>query len=187
MQAALKETEPAALIHVVMHSLAFGSLLPFIAPSAKEVISQKQMEMTADVMAHSLVYWVQDLFWRGMLGRGSRVFSMTSAGAYRVFKTYGAVSAAKAALEAHTRQLALELGPHGIMINCIEAGVTDTAALRKIPGHEEMVSEAARRNPMGRLTTPEDVACTIRALSDPVLVWINGTVIRVDGGESIVA
>ncbi len=187
MQVVLKEMEPPQPIHVMMHSLAFGSLQPFIAPSSKEVISQKQMEMTLDVMAHSLVYWVQDLFWRGMLARGSRVFSMTSAGSYRAFKTYGAVSAAKAALEAHTRQLALELGPHGIMVNCIEAGVTDTPALRKIPGHEEMIAEATRRNPMGRMTTPQDIANTIRALSDPSLVWITGTVIRVDGGESIVA
>jgi NAD(P)-dependent dehydrogenase (short-subunit alcohol dehydrogenase family) len=187
MQVVLKETEPPQPIHVMMHSLAFGSLQPFIAPSSKDVIGQKQMEMTLDVMAHSLVYWVQDLFWRGILARGSRVFSMTSAGSYRAFKTYGAVSAAKAALEAHTRQLALELGPHGIMVNCIEAGVTDTPALRKIPGHEEMIAEATRRNPMGRMTTPQDIANTIRALSDPSIVWITGAVIRVDGGESIVA
>ncbi|MCS7222241.1 MAG: SDR family oxidoreductase [Anaerolineae bacterium] len=187
MQAVLNETNPPQPIHLMMHSLAFGSLLPFIADSPKEVISQKQMEMTLDVMAHSLVYWVQDLFWRGMLARGSRVFSMTSAGSYRAFKTYGAVSAAKAALEAHTRQLALELGPYGILVNCIEAGVTDTPALRKIPGHEEMIAEAMRRNPMGRMTTPQDIANTIRALADPSVAWITGAVIRVDGGESIVA
>ena len=187
MQAVLGETNPPQPVHLMMHSLAFGSLLPFIAASPQEVISQKQMEMTLDVMAHSLVYWVQDLFWRGMLARGSRIFSMTSAGSYRAFKTYGAVSAAKAALEAHTRQLALELGPYGIMVNCIEAGVTDTPALRKIPGHEEMIAEATRRNPMGRMTTPQDIANTIRALADPSIVWITGTVIRVDGGESIVA
>lgn len=186
MQATLQESGASA-IHLMMHSLAFGSLMPFIAPSPKEAIGQKQIEMTCDVMAHSLVYWVQDLFWHGLLTRGSRIFSMTSAGSYRAFKTYGAVSAAKAALEAHTRQLALELGPHGILVNCIEAGVTDTPALRKIPGHEEMVSEATRRNPMGRLTTPEDIARTIRALADPDIVWITGTVIRVDGGETIAA
>ncbi|NOZ29687.1 MAG: SDR family oxidoreductase [Chloroflexi bacterium] len=187
MQEVLKESDPPQPIYLLMHSLAFGSLLPFIAPSPKEAITQKQIEMTLNVMASSLVYWVQELFWRDMLARGSRIFSMTSAGSYRAFKTYGAVSAAKAALEAYTRQLALELGPYGVMVNCIEAGVTDTPALRKIPGHEEMIQEATRRNPMGRMTTPQDIANTIRALSDPSVTWITGTVIRVDGGEAITA
>ncbi|MCC7353913.1 MAG: SDR family oxidoreductase, partial [Anaerolineae bacterium] len=102
-----------------------------------------------------------------------------------VFRTYGAVSAAKAALESHTRQLALELGTQGILVNCIQAGVTDTPALRKIPGHEAMVEETARRNPGGRMTTPEDVAQTLVALSDPRLAWVSGSIIRVDGGEDI--
>ncbi|HEY64960.1 MAG TPA: SDR family oxidoreductase [Caldilineae bacterium] len=187
MQSVLAETDPPQPIHLMMHSLAFGSLLPFIAESPKQAITQKQIEMTLNVMANSLVYWVQELFWRNMLTRGSRIFSMTSAGSYRAFKTYGAVSAAKAALEAYTRQLALELGPYGVMVNCIEAGVTDTPALRKIPGHEEMIQEATRRNPMGRMTTPQDVANTIRALADPSVTWITGAVIRVDGGEAITA
>ncbi|MCD6290591.1 MAG: SDR family oxidoreductase [Anaerolineae bacterium] len=187
VQAVLSESEPPQPIHLLMHSLAFGSLLPFIAESPKQAVSQKQIEMTLNVMANSLVHWVQDLYWRGLLARGSRIFSMTSAGSYRAFKTYGAVSAAKAALEAYTRQLALELGPHGVMVNCIEAGVTNTPALQKIPGHEEMIEEATRRNPMGRMTTPQDIANTIRALADPSVSWITGTIIRVDGGESIVA
>ncbi len=172
-------------MHVVMHSVAFGSLLPFIQDDPAKALSQAQMEMTLDVMANSLVYWVQDLYRAGLLGRGSRVFSMTSAGSVQVFETYGAVSAAKAALESHTRQLALELAKHGIMANCIMAGVTDTPALRKIPGNDKLIDGALRRNPSGRLTTTEDVAKTIRALSDPELVWINGAVIIVDGGELI--
>jgi len=144
------------------------------------------MEMTLDVMAHSLVYWVQDLFWRGLLTRGSRVFAMTSEGSHRVVEHYGAVSAAKAALESHARQLALELGRYGVSVNCIQAGVTDTPALRKIPGHERIIAEGLRRSPAGRLTTPQDVARVIRALSQPDIQWINGAVIRVDGGEDIV-
>ncbi|MCC7352225.1 MAG: SDR family oxidoreductase, partial [Anaerolineae bacterium] len=124
MQAVLAAPGEAGHIHLVLHSLAFGSLLPFIAPTPEEAISPTQMDMTLNVMAHSLVYWVQDLVRRNLLVRGSRVFSMTSAGSHRVFRTYGAVSAAKAALESHTRQLALELGTQGILVNCIQAGVT---------------------------------------------------------------
>src|SRR5205807_964922 len=88
------------------------------------------------VMAHSLVYWVQDLVHRGLMRKGGKIFAMTSAGGTRVLPNYGAVSAAKAALESHVRQLAMELAPRGIAVNAIRAGVTDTPALRKIPGHE---------------------------------------------------
>ncbi len=173
-------------VRVLVHSLAFGTLKPYIAPTESDVISRPQMEMTMDVMAHSLIYWTQDLVRRGLMGEGGRVFSLTSAGGSRVWKTYGAVSAAKAALEAHTRQLALELGPLGISANAIRAGVTDTPALRKIPGHEEMMELARKKNPHGRLTTPEDAACAIVLLSHPKAGWITGNVIGVDGGEFIV-
>ncbi len=143
------------------------------------------MDMTSDVMGHSLVYWVQDLVAHGLLGRGSRVFAMTSAGGQRVMPAYGAVSAAKAALESHVRQLAFELAPRGIAANAILAGVTDTPALRKIPGHERLIEDAQRRNPSGRLTTPQDVAGAIVALTHPACGWITGNVIHCDGGENI--
>jgi NAD(P)-dependent dehydrogenase (short-subunit alcohol dehydrogenase family) len=173
-------------VPVLIHSLAFGTLKPYIAPTQGDVLSQSQMEMTMDVMANSLVYWSQDLVRRGLMGAGGRIFSLTSAGGARVWKTYGAVSAAKAALEAHTRQLALELGPLGISVNAIRAGVTDTPALRKIPGHEEMLILARKKNPRGRLTTPEDVSGAIVLLSHPKAGWITGNVIGADGGEFIV-
>src|SRR6187551_1194816 len=117
-------------IRVVMRSLAFGSLVPFIADDPKEAVDRKKMEMTQDVMANSLVYWVQDLYRRGFLGKGSKVFAMTSEGSSRVVPSYGVVSSAKAALESHVRQLAMELARRdsGITVNAIRAGVTDTPA-----------------------------------------------------------
>jgi NAD(P)-dependent dehydrogenase (short-subunit alcohol dehydrogenase family) len=177
--------DPAGGIHLMLHSLAFGTLLPFIADDPEQAVSEAQMDMTLRVMAHSLVYWAQELVRRDLLKRGSRIFSMTSGGSQRVVKVYGAVSAAKAALESHTRQLALELAPLGILVNALMGGLTDTPALRIIPGHEEMIEEALRRNPGGRLTRPEDIAAAIVALADPRLQWITGTVIPVDGGEFI--
>jgi enoyl-[acyl-carrier-protein] reductase (NADH) len=172
---------------VVLHSLAFGTLKPYIAPRPEEAITQANMEMTLDVMAHSLVYWVQDCVARGLLGRGSRIFAMTSAGSVRVVPNYGAVSAAKAALESHIRQLAYELAPRGITANSIMAGVTDTPALRKIPGNERLVEGALARNPSGRLTTPQDVARFIALLAKPGAGadWLTGNVLRVDGGEEV--
>ena len=178
--------DSADSIHFVLHSLAFGTLLPFIADDPAEAVNEAQMDMTLRVMAHSLVYWVQDLVRRELLVHGSRVYALSSAGAIRMAPMYGAVSAAKAALESHMRQLALELGPHGIAINCLRPGVTDTPALRVIPGHEAYVAGALERNPGGRMTTPEDVATVLAALAASDIAWISGAVIPVDGGEIIV-
>jgi enoyl-[acyl-carrier protein] reductase III len=173
-------------IAVFLHSLAFGTTLSYVTtePDTREV-NQKQLEMTADVMAHSMVYWVRDLFHAGLIGEGSRLFAMTSEGATKVVPTYGPVSAAKAALESHCRQLALELIPYGITVNAIRAGVTDTPALRRIPGHQGLIDAATARNPAGRMTVPEDVADAIVALASPKLRWMTGNVIGVDGGELI--
>lgn len=174
-------------VHVLLHSLAFGTLLPFVADDPKARISHMQMDMTLDVMAHSLVYWTQDMAQRRLLGRNSRIFAMTSSGSTRVIAAYGAVSAAKAALESHIRQLAFELAPLGVTANAIRAGVTDTPALRRIPGGPELHERAMERNPSGRATTPDDVARAIVALSSEDLYWMTGNVIGVDGGEELSA
>jgi len=174
-------------IRVVMHSLAFGTLKPFIADDPRDAISRKNMEMTLDVMGNSLVYWVQDLYRGGFLEAGSKVYAMTSEGTTRVVPSYGAVSAAKAALESNTRQLAMEfarLGA-GIAVNTIRAGVTDTPALRRIPEAAEMVRRTLERNPHSRLTTTDDVAEAIVRLSESDSDWITGNVIGVDGGEFV--
>ena len=173
-------------IRIFMHSLAFGTLKPFLGTEAKDTINKAQMDMTLDVMGNSLVYWVQDLWRRKMLSKGSRIFAMTSAGSSRIWTSYGAVSAAKAALESHIRQLAFELSPHGVAANAIRAGVTDTPALRKIPGNEEMIKGTLERHPGKRLTTPQDIANTIAALSAQDLDWLSGNVIGVDGGEILI-
>ncbi len=174
-------------VRVVMHSLAFGSLQPFLAADPKGAISRSQLEMTLDVMANSLVYWVQDLWRGGFLEPGSKVFAMTSEGSARMIPSYGAVSAAKAALESHCRQLSMEfarLGT-GVSVNAIRAGVTDTPALRKIPEAAAVVDIAMRRNPHGRLTTTRDVAGALVTLAGTDSDWINGNVINVDGGEFV--
>ena len=120
-----------------------------------------------------------------LLRRGSRIYAMTSSGSTRVIRSYGAVSAAKAALEAHIRQLAFELAPLGVTANSIRAGVTDTPALRRIPEGVALLERAGQFNPSGRTTTPEDVAQAIAALSDERLHWLTGNVLGVDGGEEI--
>jgi NAD(P)-dependent dehydrogenase (short-subunit alcohol dehydrogenase family) len=174
------------LVKVIMHSLAFGTLKPFVSTNNEQTINKAQMEMTVDVMAHSLVYWLQDIVANNLLARNARIFAMTSSGGHSAIPFYGAVSAAKAALESHVRQLSVELGPLGASVNSIMAGVTDTPALRKIPGNIDMINIAKRKNPHGRLTTPEDVAKVISLLCRDGGEWISGGIIHADGGEDIV-
>ncbi len=174
-------------INVLLHSLAFGSLLPYFGGGSKEVLTKKQIDMTLDVMAHSLVYWTQDLVSANLIKEGARIFAMTSSGSTRVIKSYGGVSAAKASLESHIRQIAFELAPLGITANAIRAGVTDTTSLQRIPGGPELLAKAKEANPSGRATTPEDVAKAIAALADERLYWLTGNVLGVDGGEDLTA
>src|SRR5712692_3316861 len=186
MERILLERDELGQVRVMLHSLAFGTLKLFIADPMKDAVTKSQMDMTLDVMAHSLIYWVQELVGRGLMGRGGRIYAMTSAGGARVLPFYGPVSAAKAALESNIRQLASELAGHGITANSIRAGVTDTPALQKIPGSDAIKDTARRRNPSGRLTTTDDVARAITVLSHPDTYWMTGNVIGVDGGEEIV-
>jgi NAD(P)-dependent dehydrogenase (short-subunit alcohol dehydrogenase family) len=186
MKRALAEQGDPAGLDVLLHSLAFGTLKPFVAEAAEEALSKAQLDMTLDVMAHSLVYWVQDVLRAGLMGAGSHVFAMTSAGGHRIWPAYGAVSAAKAALESHCRQLAVELVPRRIAVNAVRAGVTDTPALRKIPGNDRMIEHCLSIHPARRLTTPADVAGVVVALARPDTAWLTGNVLGVDGCEDLV-
>ena len=174
-------------VRVVMHSLAFGSLVPYISDDPKTAVDRKKMEMTQDVMANSLVYWVQDLYQAGFLERGSKIYAMTSEGTSRVVPSYGVVSGAKAAMESHVRQLAMEFARRdtGVAVNSIRAGVTDTPALRKIPEAQRMIDVTLARNPHGRMTTTQDVADAIVTLSESDSDWMSGNIIGVDGGEFV--
>ena len=175
-------------VRVLLHSLAFGSLVPLLpetGPDPLKPATRRQLAMTMDVMAHSLVHWVRELVERDLFAADARVFALTSSGSRSVLRRYGPVGAAKAALEAHVRQLAVELAPLGVTVNAVMAGVTDTPALRKIPDHETVLSRALARHPHGRLTRPEDVAAALVALSAPGTHWMTGNVLRVDGGEDI--
>ncbi|MFC0602048.1 SDR family oxidoreductase [Streptomyces palmae] len=174
-------------IRILMHSLAFGTLVPYVPAEGGQGINSRQMNMTLDVMAHSLVYWTQDLVAAELLRRGSKIYAMTSNGDFRVTANYGAVSAAKCALEAHVRQLAMELAPTGIAVNSLRAGVTVTPSLERIPNSERMVEFATDINPHQRLTRPEDVAEAVVLLSRTESSWITGNVIGVDGGENLTA
>ena len=140
---------------------------------------------TTHAMGFNLVEWVRDIFSRKLFADDARVLSLTSEGGRKAWRGYAAVSAAKAVLESAARSMALEFAPFGIRSNVIQAGVTDTAALKAIPGSRHLRANAILRNPFGRLTTPADVANVIYLLCLDEAAWINGALICADGGEGI--
>jgi NAD(P)-dependent dehydrogenase (short-subunit alcohol dehydrogenase family) len=148
-------------------------------------LEEEDMARTVHAMGTSLLGWTQEIFHRGLFASDARVLGLTSEGNAVAWKGYAAVATAKVALEAVSRSIAVEMAPYGIRSNIVQAGVTDTNALRVIPGSAHLKAQARTRNPFGRLTTPRDVANVIYLLSLPEAGWINGEIIRVDGGERV--
>ena len=170
-------------IKMLIHSIAFGTLKKMIGRT--DFLNKKNIEMTLDTMCNNIIYWTQDLFRADLLKKGSHILSMTSAGGHKNWESYGAISIAKAGLESACRQLSLELAPHSIAVNSIQAGVTETDALKKIPGNEIMIKNAINNNPHKRLTQPSDIADFIEILLSYESSWMTGNIIRIDGGEDI--
>ena len=171
-------------VKVLVHSIAKGNLKPMTSDDSRE-LQNDDFHLTLENMAISLYDWTKAVFSKQLFANDARIISFTSEGNKKAWKNYAAVSTAKVALEAITRNIALELAPHGIRANCIEAGVTDTASLRMIPGNEKLIEHTLKRNPFKRLTTPEDVANAVYLLSKDEARWITGTIIPVNGGEHL--
>lgn len=169
-------------LRVLVHSIAKGNLKPMLSEHSPKLQSD-DFRLTLEAMATSLYDWVQECHGMGLFADPGSVISFTSEGNKKAWQNYAAVSAAKAALEAITRNIALEFAPYGVRANCIQAGTTDTPSLRMIPGHEDLIQHSLQRNPYERLTTPEDVAKAVGLLVREEALWINGAVIPVDGGE----
>ncbi len=140
---------------------------------------------TIHSMGTSLIDWVQAIHERSLFAEDARVFGLTSEGNAVAWKGYAAVAAAKVALESVARSIAVEFAPYGVRCNVLQPGVTHTPAQAAIPGDAHMRAHARMRNPFGRLTTPPDVANVLYLLCQPEAAWINGEVIRIDGGEHI--
>ena len=168
----------------MVHSIAKGNLKPMIVDNIP-TLKNDDFNLTINAMAISLYDWTKAIFEAKLFAEDARIISFTSEGNTKAWKNYAAVSAAKVALEAITRNIALEFAPFGIKANCIQAGVTDTASLQMIPGNEKIKEHTLLRNPFKRLTTPEDVANVVYLLSKDEASWINGSIIPVDGGEHI--
>jgi NAD(P)-dependent dehydrogenase (short-subunit alcohol dehydrogenase family) len=171
-----------------LFAAGIDGLAPLAAPpaySASSMLDEEDFARTIHAMGTSLAGWSRALLDRGLFAADARVFGLTSEGNAVAWKGYAAVAAAKAALESVARAMAVELAPYGIRTNIVQPGVTDTPALRAIPGSAQLAAQARIRNPFRRLTTPRDVANVIYLLATDEAAWINGALIRVDGGEHV--
>ncbi len=170
-------------IKTIIHSIAKGNLKPMV--NAEQVLKNDDFHLTINAMAVSLYDWVISVFNAKLFTKDARVISFTSEGNTKAWKNYAAVSAAKVALEAITRSIALEFAPYGVKANCLQPGAVNTQSLRLIPGYEKIIEHSIHRNPFNRITTPQDVANVVYLLCKDEAAWINGCVIPVNGGEHL--
>ncbi len=120
-----------------------------------------------------------------LMREGGSIVGLTSLGSERAIPNYSFIGASKAALEALARGLAQELGPKGIRVNCVSAGVVDTDALKHFPNREHLLEEYKERTPLGPTLTPEQVADAIYLLCLPESSMVTGHTLFVDGGYAI--
>ena len=132
----IKEVLGERKVKVLIHSIAKGNLKPMTGST--DSLKNQDFQITLQAMALSLFDWVRLITDDGGFDSDARVISYTSEGNARAIPNYATVSTAKVALEAITRNIALEFAPWGIKANCIQAGVTDTKSLRFIPNHKNL-------------------------------------------------
>jgi enoyl-[acyl-carrier protein] reductase III len=171
-------------VKLLLHSIARGNLKPLLASkNNNETLSVADIQLTTYAMATSLLDWTRELLAAAIFNTDARIIGLTSEGSHKYWDGYAAVSIAKASLESLVTYMAVELAQSGLKTNLIQAGITATPSLKRIPGSETLIKVTADRNPLGRMTEPKDVANVIYLLCTPEAAWINGTVIHVDGGE----
>jgi len=171
-------------IKLLLHSIARGNLKPLVNEGDKEALTQQDIQLTTYAMATSMLDWTKELLAAGLFCADGRIIGLTSEGSDKYWEGYAAVSIAKASLESLNTYMAVELAKYGLKTNLILAGITATPSLMRIPDSKRLIEHATARNPSGRITKPEDVANVIYLLCTDEAAWINGTVIRVDGGEN---
>ena len=164
-------------LDILVSNAASGVLKPVME------LTQRHWDWAMDINARALLTLTQKA--APLMGEGGRVLAISSLGAVRAVPNYTVVGASKAALESLVRHLAVELGPRKITVNTISAGVVDTDALKKFPNRDYIIEQSLVRTPLGRLTTPEDVADLAQFLCSDAAGMIHGQVLVVDGGYAV--
>ena len=165
-------------LDVLIHSAATGVIRPALETD------DKHWDWTLSANARALLSLTRAA--APSMPKGASIVGLSSLGSVRVLENYALVGASKAALEALVRYLAVELGPQGIRVNAVSAGVVETGALEHFPNREAML-EMGRANPVGRIVTPVDIAACVTFLCSPEAEMIRGQTLVVDGGWSLLA
>jgi NAD(P)-dependent dehydrogenase (short-subunit alcohol dehydrogenase family) len=177
---------PKGSVKLLLHSIARGNLKPLVVKDdqdSRTALSLDDIQLTTYAMSTSLLDWTRDILSAGLFNADARIIGLTSEGAHKYWEGYAAVSIAKSSLESLAKYMAVEFALYGLKTNIIQAGVTETPSLKMIPGSERLLEMGAKRNPLGRMTKPDDVAGVIYLLCTDESFWINGSIIHVDGGE----
>jgi enoyl-[acyl-carrier protein] reductase III len=148
-------------------------------------ISPKHWDWMLNTNARPLLLCAREA--ASLMGQGGRIVSVSSLGAQRVVPNYAGVGVTKAALEALTRYLAVELADRGVTVNAVSAGAVETEIWQAFPGGDALLSLIRGRTPGGRLVTPEALAEVVFFLASPSAQSIQGQVIVVDAGYSLLA
>ena len=171
-------------VRLFVHSIANASL-GRLASGEKDQVVARQIHKTFDSMAHSFLYWTQELLARDLLAPGARILGLTNPLDASILHNCGLVAASKAALEVYVRHLALELGPRGHRVNLLKFPTIITPAVEKVYGPEVLarLEDAHRRMiPAGRMCTLEEVAALVSFLAGDRAEWFNGATIDFTGG-----
>lgn len=179
-----KEVLVPGSVRMLIHSISKGNLKR-MNPGDDQRMRRQDLELTLSAMSWSLYDWTMGLLEADLFSTDARILGLSSEGTRKIWPYYAAVANAKSSMESLIRHMAYELAPKGIRVNGIRAGITRTPSLDRIPGHEQLLSDAERRNPSGRITRPEDVARVAYLLSTEEAYWINGAIVPVDGGEGL--
>lgn len=149
----------------------------------------KGWDWTMDINARALLFLAQNAVPLMEKKGGGAIVSISSPGSFRVLPEYAVVGASKAALEALTRYLAVELAPRNIVVNAVSPGIVKTEALQHFNTmqDDDLLGEIAAETPAGRIVTPEDVAGIVGFLCSPEAEMIRGQVILADGGFTLPA
>lgn len=174
---------------------AFGGLDILVCNAAsgynRPALKQKPKgwEWTMNINARSLLFCAQKAAPLMEARRGGAIVSISSPGSFRVLPDYVVVGASKAALEALTRYLAVELAPLGIVVNAVSPGIVATDALRHFDASRDgtVLAQVQAATPAGRIVSPEDVARVVAFLCSPDAWMIRGQTILVDGGYTLPA
>ncbi|PLT33013.1 enoyl-[acyl-carrier-protein] reductase FabL [Bacillus sp. V5-8f] len=169
----------------------YGRLDVFINNAASGVLrpamelQETHWNWTMDINSKAFLFCAQEAAKLMEKNGGGKMVSISSLGSIRVLENYTSVGVSKAALEALTRYLAVELSPKNICVNAVSGGAIDTEALTHFPNREEILADAAKETPAGRIVEMEDMVNAIMFLISEQSSMIRGQTIIVDGGRSL--